>query len=623
MAAGSARRSRVGVALVALSLALTSGMSVVASADAVTVGISWQARIGTAGANGSATIRAFTTGTGTIVIRLAKVRASTSLPVILSTGTCGSVGNTLIKFPPVRTTSAGTAARTSSLTAAQVAKLSAATPGSARVALRVGSRATGGVKCGVFALSYVPIGIVLPSGFTGSGPELNAALNATGYGARIMYSRDTASEKANVEALIRLGIKVLIIAPWDSAAAALVANEALAAGVKVIAYDRLILNTRAVRYYVTFDLMAVGAAQAHYLIAHAGATKGNNLYLYAGAPSDSNSFSFLEGAWETLQPRIADGTFVIRNSAVAVALQANSSLTHAQQAAIIAQVTTNWDPNTARTMAVSNLAALSATAKGTVFILGPNDATARAIADVFAADKDVTTFYVTGQDAEKASIQYIIDGKQGMTVFKDPHMLVDAALAAAGAFLTGAAPVATTKQNNGAIDVPSLLLPVVPVTKDNVQTALIDTGNQWDRLNPTPTSSDLPEHERLKCVGIDTWVCWYDKLREPSLDFGWNRTSGVFVGATMAGWTCPAWVGALCGHVVRVIAGATTYFPASGSPFTWREDFIVTDGNGVAPFYMSVINAPPPAPAVCPWYRTFDDALASNPTYHQDCFFAP
>ena len=117
------------------------------------------------------------------------------------------------------------------------------------------------------------------------------ALKAAGYGAQILFSQDAATEKAAVETLIGRGIKVLILTPQDSAAAAAAADEARAAGVRVIANDRLILDTAAVDYYVTFDNLAVGAAQAQYLIDKAGATKGNNLYLYAGKASDNNSFA--------------------------------------------------------------------------------------------------------------------------------------------------------------------------------------------------------------------------------------------------------------------------------------------------------------------------------------------
>ena len=244
---------------------------------------------------------------------------------------------------------------------------------------------------------------------------------------------------------------------------------------KVISYDRLITNTKAVDYYVTFDSIAVGAQQAQYLIDHAKGT-GNPLYLYAGAASDNNAFIFFEGAWEKLQPKIADGTFVIKNSAQAVSLQANPTLTRDQESQIIGQITTNWDFNVAKNLAQANLTAATTADKGNVFILAPNDGTARSIADTFAADKDVKSYLVTGQDAEKASVQYIIDGKQSMTVFKDVRTLVQTAIDAAVALLKGQTPAAKGSYNNKVIDVPALQSPVVTVDKSNVKAALIDSG---------------------------------------------------------------------------------------------------------------------------------------------------
>jgi putative multiple sugar transport system substrate-binding protein len=475
MRATSRGRRRLGVGL-SLSLAAILVMTVAPPVGAATVGASWQAKVGSGGANGRATIQAYTTGSGSLALKLARLRTATYLPVTLSRGTCGSAGATLIRFPALRTTSSGTAARTSSLTAFQVRQLRAAMTGTGKIAIRVGSSTTGGTKCGVFTVLYAPIGIVLPSGWVRDQAAFQDALKTAPYGARILFSSDVATEKAAVETLLRQGIKVLILTPQDSAAAAAAADEARAAGVKVIANDRFILGTAAVDSLVTFDNLAVGAAMGQYLVDKASGAKGSNLYLYAGRASDSNSFEFLEGAWEKLQPRIADGTFVIRNSSVAAGFQGSPTLTHDQLAQVIAQVTTNWDFNTSRTLAAGNLAAAGASAKGTVFILAPNDFTARVIGDVFAADADVTTSYVTGQDADKASVQAIIDGTQGMTVFKDPRARVQAAVAAAVAFLRGGTPIATTTINNGTIEVPARLLASVTVTKANIQSALIDTG---------------------------------------------------------------------------------------------------------------------------------------------------
>jgi len=324
------------------------------------------------------------------------------------------------------------------------------------------------------------VGIVLPTKdeprWVQDEARFKEALTAEGYDVEILFSQgDSAKEKANVEALITKGVKVIILTPQDGAAAGAAAEAARAAGVKVISYDRLIRDTDAVDFYVTFDSISVGAAQAQYLVDNATG-EGNPLYLYAGAASDNNAFLFFEGAWNVLQPKIADGTFVIKNSDEAVALQDKATLTRDEQAAIIGQVTTNWDFNTAKTLAEANLTAAAAADKGNVFILAPNDGTARAIADAFAADTDVTSYAVTGQDAEKASVQYIIDGKQSMTVFKDVRTLVDDAIAAAVSFVEGETPAASNSYNNGTVDVPANPTIVVTVTKDNVQSALIDSG---------------------------------------------------------------------------------------------------------------------------------------------------
>ncbi|MBX7235011.1 MAG: sugar-binding protein [Caldilineales bacterium] len=319
------------------------------------------------------------------------------------------------------------------------------------------------------------VGVVLPTKDEPRWLQDQAVFQKAGWDP-LFSQGDSAKEKANVEALISQGIKVLIICPQDATAAAAAAQEAHDAGVKVISYDRLIRDTDAVDYYVTFDSMAVGASWSEYLIQQAGDSKGNPLYIYTGAASDNNAFIFFEGAWEKIQPKIADGTFVIKNSSEAVALQDKPTLTRDEEAKIIGQTTTNWNFNDAKNLAEANLTATKPEDKGTVYILAPNDGTARAIADAFAADKDVTKYFVTGQDAEKASVQYVIDGKQSMTVLKDVRTLAADAIAAANAYLGGGTPEKTNSYNNGKVDVPAKPSAIVTVTTDNVKQALIDSG---------------------------------------------------------------------------------------------------------------------------------------------------
>jgi putative multiple sugar transport system substrate-binding protein len=327
------------------------------------------------------------------------------------------------------------------------------------------------------------VGIVLPTReeprWIQDEARFRDALTAAGYQVEILFSQgDSAVELANVEQLITQGIEVLIICPHDGTAAAAAAEAAHAAGVKVISYDRLIRDTSAVDYYVTFDSIAVGAAQAQYLVDKATGSD-NPLYLYAGAATDNNAFLFFEGAWNVLQPKIADGTFRIVNSSQAAGLQDKAELTRDEMGQIIGQITTEWDFETAKSLAESHLTAAGAADKGDVFILAPNDGTARAIADAFGADADVSSFVVTGQDAEIASVQYIIDGLQSMTVLKDVRTLVADAIAAAVAYLTGGEPEATHAYDNGVIEVPAKPSVVIAVDRENVVEAIIESG-YWD-----------------------------------------------------------------------------------------------------------------------------------------------
>ncbi len=327
----------------------------------------------------------------------------------------------------------------------------------------------------------VDVGIVLPTKdeprWVQDETRFTEALKSTNYSSEVLFSQgSSAKEKENVEALIAKGIKVLIICPQDGAAAAAAVDEAKEEGITVISYDRLITDTGSVDYYVTFDSVSVGKAQGQYLIDNAAGKKNVPLYIYAGAATDNNAFLFFQGAWETLQPKIADGTFVIKNSSAAEGLKDKAELTRDEESKIIAQVTTNWDFNEAKNKAQAHLTSAAKADKGDVCILAPNDGTARSIADEFKADKDIKSYVITGQDAEKASIQYIIDGKQTMTVFKDVRILVKDSIAMAVSVLEGKTPETTGSYNNNKIDVKAKQTAVQVVDAKNVKSAIIESG---------------------------------------------------------------------------------------------------------------------------------------------------
>ncbi|WP_245154033.1 sugar ABC transporter substrate-binding protein [Jeotgalibacillus proteolyticus] len=324
------------------------------------------------------------------------------------------------------------------------------------------------------------VGIVLPTKdetrWVQDETRFQEALADSDYSTEILFSQgSSAKEKENVETLISKGMDVLIIAPHDGAAAGAAVEAAKDEGIPVISYDRLITDTDALDYYVTFDSVAVGEAQGQYLVDNAEGD-GIPLYLYAGAASDNNAFLFFEGAWKALQPKIADGTFVIANSSAAEGLKDKAELDRQEIGSIVGQLTTNWDPNEAKNKAETHLTSAGPDLKGDVSVLAPNDGTARAISDVFASDGAVTSYTITGQDADMASIQYIIDGKQTMTVFKDVRTLVEDAMGMAVDIIDGNTPETTATYDNGSMEVKAKQTDVIVVDQDNVKAELIDSG---------------------------------------------------------------------------------------------------------------------------------------------------
>ena len=329
----------------------------------------------------------------------------------------------------------------------------------------------------------IDIGIVLPTKdedrWIGDEAKFNKIIQENGLKAEIMYSQASAAiEKTNVEALIAKGIKVLLLCPFDGAAATSTVQMAQKEGVKVISYDRLITDTEGVDYYVAFESVKNGEAMGEYLCKRAEKLggKGLNLYLYSGALTDNNSFSFFTGYWNALQPKLADGTFICRNSEVAMKYKDVPELSHDQLYEIMQSVDTEWEPKTAKSLAEADLTKASKEEKEYSFIIAPDDNTGRAIADAFIADADVKEYRLCGADGVEGSVQYIIDGKQDMTVYCDPEMITKSAMDLAMKLLKGETVECAETIDNGKMEVPVVRCPVSSVTRDNIVEVFLDSG---------------------------------------------------------------------------------------------------------------------------------------------------
>ena len=348
-----------------------------------------------------------------------------------------------------------------------------------------------GLCVGCAPKNELDIGIVLPTKdedrWLADEATFKQMIEEKGIKAEIMYSQaDPAIEKSNVEALIEKGIKVLMICPFDGAAAASTVEMAKEEGVQVISYDRLITGTEAVDYYVAFESAKIGEAMGQYLVDQAAAYGGSglNLYLYSGALTDNNSFTYFRGNWNALQPKIADGTFIVRNSEVAMQYKDIKDLSYDQLYEIMQSVDTEWTPSVAKSLAEANLTNAAAEEKALSFITAPDDNTARAVADAFMADADVKEFRICGADGVEGSVQYLIDGKQDMTVYCNPAMIAVAAMELAEKLIAGESVDTAETINNEAIDIPVVRCDVQPVTRDNLVEVWLDAG-VYDAANYT------------------------------------------------------------------------------------------------------------------------------------------
>ena len=258
---------------------------------------------------------------------------------------------------------------------------------------------------------------------------------------------DSTKQISQCENLFAQGIDVLIIAPHDAAAASVIVEKAHGYGIKVISYDRLIVNAD-VDLYISFDNVKVGELQGAYL---AKAAPRGRYVLLSGAPTDNNAALFKKGAMNILKPLIDSGAIKV----------------------VMEQAVKDWQPIEAMKLMEN---ALTANKNKIDAVLAPNDGTAGGCIQAMAVQNLAGKIPVTGQDAELSAVRRIIDGSQSMTVFKDTRELASAAIAAAVKLHAKADPGVNSKVNNGKIDVPSILLVPISVDKANLDKTLIESG---------------------------------------------------------------------------------------------------------------------------------------------------
>ncbi len=297
-------------------------------------------------------------------------------------------------------------------------------------------------------------------------------LQAAGFRFDVQFANGGVPEQENqIQTMVTKGARVLIVGAIDGSQLGAQLTEAKQAGATVIAYDRLLKNTAAVDYYLAYDNFKVGELQGQALLEGLARRKGPgpwNIELIAGSPDDANSQVFFDGAMSVLQPRIADGTLIVRSG----------QITFAQTA------TQGWKAENAQKR-MDTILAGTYPSRELQGILAPNDTLARAaLTAAKAAGKALPV--VTGQDSEVESVKSILRGEQYSTINKDTSALVRQAILMVKALQQGRAPEINDTQsyNNGVKRVPAYLLAPQIVTQENVREAYANDPVLKTIVNP-------------------------------------------------------------------------------------------------------------------------------------------
>ena len=319
------------------------------------------------------------------------------------------------------------------------------------------------------------VGIAMPTKSSArwidDGNNMVKQFQDAGYETDLQYAEDDIpNQLAQIENMITKGVNVLVIAAIDGTTLSNALENAAAADIKVVAYDRLIRDSGNVDYYATFDNFKVGVQQASTLVEGLKAKFPNekpwNVELFGGSPDDNNAYFFYNGAMSVLQPMIDAGEIAIPSG----------------QMGMDTVGTLRWDGSVAQAR-MDNLLSANYTDKRVHAVLSPYDGLSIGIISSlsgvgYGSGDDMPMPIVSGQDAEVPSIKAILRGDQYSTIFKDTRELARVTVGMVDALLEGGEPEIndTTTYDNGVKVVPSYLLEPVPVTAANWEDVLVGSG---------------------------------------------------------------------------------------------------------------------------------------------------
>jgi D-xylose transport system substrate-binding protein len=265
-------------------------------------------------------------------------------------------------------------------------------------------------------------------------------------------SQDPNKQQQQAEAAITNGADVLVLDAVDVKSVGPIVQHANQKDIPVIAYDRLIPD-QDIAYYVSFDNVKQGRIQAQTLLDKLGSgADGESIVMVNGAPTDPSAGDYKKGAHQ-----------VFDKSGVKIAKEYD---------------TPDWSPDKAQVEMEQSITALGK--DGFVGAYSANDGMAGGmIAAMKSAGIDPSSRPITGGDSEAAAIQRILTGEQYSTIYLAIKQQAETSAQIAVAAAQGKdapADVVDTEVDNGAKQVPSVLLSPIAVTKDNISDTVIKDG---------------------------------------------------------------------------------------------------------------------------------------------------
>ena len=315
------------------------------------------------------------------------------------------------------------------------------------------------------------VGIAMPTQsserWINDGANMKKQLEAKGYEVLLQYAEDDVQmQVSQIENMVAQQVDCLVIASIDSVALTGVEAQAKAAGIPIIAYDRLLMQTDAVTYYASFDNEGVGRAIAEYVEAKldlANTTETYTIELFMGSPDDNNAVLLYNGVMKVIQKYLDSGVLVCK-----------SGRTSFEDTCIL-----RWSQETAQKNCEDYLAGFYADEDLDICLTAFDGFAYGCRSALEGAGYTAENWpIITGQDAELMATKNIISGHQTMSIAKDTRTLAEKCVTMVNAVLTGSEPEIndTTTYDNGVFVVPSYLCTPVAVDVDNYQEVLVDTG---------------------------------------------------------------------------------------------------------------------------------------------------